>query len=145
MAIAAAVTAIAVAVAQAPPAPPPPVVVGRDSRERAQVIGKEFALRVRLLDVAGAGVQQIRVVRVGEDGNITLPRIAPLKAAGVPIATVEAQATAAYKAIVPTAAAYISIADRNPPTPATTQMVTQPAATTVAAAAASQAATAPAK
>lgn len=125
---------VAVARAQAPPAPPP-VVVGRDAREGAQVIGKEFALRVRLCDVAGAGVQQVRVVRVAPDGNVTLPKLAPLKAEGVALATLEAQATAAYKAVAPNAAAFISIADRSPPAtapapapaPAATQPTTQPA------------------
>jgi len=109
---------VAVTIAQAPPdPPPPPVVVGRDIRETGQVIGKEFALRVRLLDVAGPGVQQIKVIRVAPDGTLTLPRIAPLKAEGVAIATLEAQASAAYKAVSPTAAAFISIADRTPPAP----------------------------
>ena len=108
--------ASSVAIAQAPP-PPAPVVVGRDIREGGQVIGKQYALRVRLLDVLGPGVQQVRVVRVAADGNVTLPRIAPLKAEGVALATLEAQATAAYKAIAPTAAAFISIADRTPPAP----------------------------
>ena len=126
---------VAMSIAQAPPAPPPaPVVVGRDIREGGQVIGKEYQLRVRLADVAGRGVQQIRVVRVAADGNVTLPRIAPLKAEGVAVATLEAQATAAYKAVSPTAAAFISIADKNPP-------ATAPAATQ---AAATQPATAPA-
>src|SRR3954470_11977124 len=81
---------VAVTIAQTPPAPEPPpvpVVVGRDMREFGQVIGKEYQLRVRLTDVAGAGVQQIRVIRVAPDGNITLPRIAPLKAEGVAVAT----------------------------------------------------------
>ena len=113
-------------------------MVGRDSREGAQVIGKEFALRVRLLDVAGKGVQQVRVVRVAADGNVTLPRIAPLKAEGVALATLEAQATAAYKAISPSAAAFISIADKAPPatapaagtTQAATQAATQPSPAT---------------
>src|SRR5687767_4660471 len=110
---------VAIAIAQTPPPapPPPPIVVGRDIREAGQLIGKEYQLRVRLADVAGKGVQQIRVVRVAADGNVTLPRIAPLKAEGVPIATLEAQATAAYKAVSPTAAAFISIADKTPPAP----------------------------
>src|SRR5688572_9751855 len=82
--------------AAAPPVPPGPVVVGRDVREGGQVIGKEYQLRVRLIDVAGPGVQQVRVVRVAPDGNVTLPRIAPIKAEGVALATLEAQATAAY-------------------------------------------------
>ena len=121
-----AIATAAVVVAQTPPvAPPTPVVVGRDAREGGQVIGKEYALRVRLLDVGGAGVQQVRVVRVAADGNVTLPRIAPMKAEGVAIATLEAQATAAYKAVSPTAAAYISIADRNPPAPASAPATTQ--------------------
>jgi hypothetical protein len=118
IAIATTAALVAVTIAQTPPAPPPPpVVVGRDVREAGQVIGKEFALRVRLLDVAGPGVQQIRVVRVAADGNVALPRIAPLKAEGVPVATLEAQATAAYKAVSPTAAAFINIADKTPPAP----------------------------
>jgi hypothetical protein len=116
--VAIAVSGVAIAIAQAPPpAPPPPVVVGRDIREAGQVIGKEYQLRIRLADVAGKGVQQIRVVRVAPDGSVTLPRIAPLKAEGVAVATLEAQATAAYKAVSPTAAAFISIADRTPPAP----------------------------
>ena len=144
--VALAVIAVAFALARAAPAPappPPPVVVGRDAREGAQVIGKEFALRVRLQDVGGPGIQQVRVVRVAADGNVTLPRLAaPLKAEGVPLATLEAQATAAYKAIAPTASAYLSIADRTPPPPppppATTRASsTQPIST--------QPATAPAK
>ena len=122
----------AIAIAQAPPAaPPPPVVVGRDIREGGQVIGKEYQLRVRLADVAGPGVQQVRVVRVAADGNVTLPRIAPLKAEGVALATLEAQATAAYKAVSPTAAAFISIADKNPP--ATAPAAPAPAAPAAAA------------
>lgn len=136
--VAIAAAGAAIVVAQAPPAPAP-VVVGRDSREGGQIIGKEYALRVRLADVAGPGVQQIRVVRVGADGNVTLPKIAPLKAEGVAVATLEAQATAAYKAVSPSAAAFINIDDRNPPAPppapATTQAATQ---------AVSQPATAPA-
>jgi hypothetical protein len=115
--VANAVTGLTIAIAQAPPPAPPPVVVGRDIREAGQVIGKEYQLRVRLADVAGKGVQQIRVVRVAPDGSVTLPRIAPLKAEGVAVATLEAQATAAYKAVSPTAAAFISIADRTPPAP----------------------------
>ena len=122
---------VAIAIAQAPPAapPPPPVIVGRDIREGGQVIGKEYQLRVRLADVAGPGVQQIRVIRVAADGNVTLPRIAPLKAEGVAVATLEAQATAAYKGVSPTAAAFISITEKNPPAtaPAATQAATQPA------------------
>jgi hypothetical protein len=135
------VATAAVAIAQTPPAPPAPVVVGRDIREGGQVIGKEFALRIRLLDVLGPGVQQVRVVRVTPDGNVAFPRIAPLKAEGVALATLEAQATAAYKAVAPTAAAFISIADRTPPPPpppappATTQAV---AATRAAVATATQ-------
>lgn len=127
--IAATAAIVATAIAQTPPdAPPAPVVVGRDLREASAVIGKEFALRVRLLDVAGPGVQQIRVIRVAPDGTVALPRIAPLKAEGVAIATLEAQATAAYKAVSPNAAAFISIADKNPPAPpATTRAATQPA------------------
>jgi hypothetical protein len=120
IAIAASAALVAVSIAQTPPpapSPPPPVVVGRDVREAGQVIGKEFALRVRLLDVAGPGVQQIRVIRVAPDGNVAFPRIAPLKAEGVAVATLEAQATAAYKAVSPTAAAFISIADKTPPAP----------------------------
>ena len=129
---------VAIAVAQTPPPapPPPPVVVGRDIREGGQVIGKEYQLRVRLADVAGPGVQQVRVVRVAADGNVALPRIAPLKAEGVAVATLEAQATAAYKAVSPTAAAFISIADRTPPAtapaPAATQASTQPTTTPAA-------------
>ena len=129
---------VAIAVAQTPPPapPPPPVVVGRDIREGGQVIGKEYQLRVRLADVAGPGVQQVRVVRVAGDGNVALPRIAPLKAEGVAVATLEAQATAAYKAVSPTAAAFISIADRTPPAtapaPAATQASTQPTTTPAA-------------
>jgi hypothetical protein len=132
---------VAITIAQTPPAaPPPPVVVGRDIREAGQLIGKEYQLRVRLADVAGKGVQQIRVVRVAADGNVTLPRIAPLKAEGVAVATLEAQATAAYKAVSPTAAAFISIADKNPPTTAPAA----PAAPAAATQAATQPATAPA-
>ncbi|MEA2709773.1 MAG: hypothetical protein QOF78_2374 [Phycisphaerales bacterium] len=128
---------VAIAIAQTPPSPP--VVVGRDMREAGQVIGKENLLRVRLVDVAGPGVQQVRVMRVAPDGNITLPRIAPLRAEGVAIATLEAQANALYKPIAPTGAAFISIADKNPPAPppppasapatapATTRAATQPA------------------
>ena len=129
---------VAIAVAQTPPPapPPPPVVVGRDIREGGQVIGKEYQLRVRLADVAGPGVQQVRVVRVAADGNVALPRIAPLKAEGIAVATLEAQATAAYKAVSPTAAAFISIADRTPPAtapaPAATQASTQPTTTPAA-------------
>jgi hypothetical protein len=112
------VALVAVTIAQTPPpAPPVPVVVGRDAREASQVIGKEYQLRVRLIDVAGPGVQQVRVVRVAPDGTVTLPRIAPLKAEGVALATLEAQATAAYKAVSPTAAAAISVADKTPPPP----------------------------
>ena len=126
---------VAIAIAQAPPAPAhAPVVVGRDAREGGQIIGKEFALRVRLTDVAGPGVQQVRVIRVTHDGNVALPRIAPLKAEGVAVATLEAQVTAAYKAVAPTASAFISIADKTPPAPppapappATTQAATRPA------------------
>jgi hypothetical protein len=151
------VATTAVTIAQTPPEPPPPpVVVGRDAREAGQVIGKEFALRVRLLDVVGPGVQQIRVIRVAPDGTVALPRIAPLKAEGVAIATLEAQATAAYKAVSPTAAAFINIADKAPPAPPpapattpvapATQAATKPVApaAAIAAAAASQPTTAPA-
>ena len=137
MAIATAAAGVAIAIAQTPPADAPvPIVVGRDVREGGQVVGKEFALRVRLVDVGGAGVQQVRVVRVAPDGNVTLPRIAPMKAEGVALATLEAQATAAYKAISPTASAFISIANKGPPpppppAPATTQAAaTQPAPAT---------------
>ena len=129
--VAIAAAGVAVVIAQAPPPAPPPAVIGRDVREGSQVIGKEFALRVRLIDVAGKGIQQVRIVRVGADGNVALPRIAPLKAEGVALATLEAQATAAYKPFAPTAAAFISIDDKNPPppatTPASTQASTQPA------------------
>jgi protein involved in polysaccharide export with SLBB domain len=134
---------VAITIAQTPPpaSPPPPVIVGRDLREGGQVIGKEYQLRVRLADVAGPGVQQVRVVRVAADGNVSLPRIAPLKAEGVALATLEAQATAAYKAVSPTAAAFISIADKNPPATApapapapapATQAATRPTTTPAA-------------
>src|SRR5256885_8122002 len=41
----------------APPPPPPPLVIGRDAREQAEVVGKNFLLRVWLSNVGGAGMQ----------------------------------------------------------------------------------------
>jgi protein involved in polysaccharide export with SLBB domain len=132
----------AIASAQTPPPPPPdqpppPLVIGRDPREPGEVISKQFLLKVWLSDVGGAGVQQIVAARVGADGNITLPGIAPQHAEGVTIGALEAQVAAPYKAASPNAKAWITIVDRNPPpapTPAAaTQPATQPAAKPAAA------------
>jgi protein involved in polysaccharide export with SLBB domain len=122
-----------------------PVVIGRDPREPAQVIGKNFLLRVWLSNVGGNGVQKIFSVRVGVDGNITVPGMAPIKAEGVAIATLEQQMSAALKASSPTASAWVTILDRSSPPPAPASQpapATQPAA---AAAATTKPATLPAK
>lgn len=103
--------------AQAPPAPNPPVIIGRNPIELSEVIGKNFQLRVWLSNVGGPGIQQIRTVRVGPDGNIALPGLAPQKAEGVPIAGVEAVVTAGYRAAYPTATAMVTVIDRTPPAP----------------------------
>jgi hypothetical protein len=105
--------------AQAPPPepPPPPLVIGRDPAEPGQVIGKQFLLRVWLINVGGPGMQHIHNVRVAADGNIALPGIAPIKAEGTTIAATEAAVGAAYKAASPTASAWITIVDRKPPPP----------------------------
>jgi hypothetical protein len=106
------------AFSQTPPAaPPPPLVIGRDLREPAQVIGKKFLLRIWLTDVAGAGVQQVRIVRLGEDGNLTLGTVPPIKAEGVAVGALEQQVAAAYRAAAPTATVRISIEDKGPPPP----------------------------
>jgi hypothetical protein len=105
------------AAGQAPPpdAPPPPLVIGRDQREPAELISKNFLLRVWLSDVGGAGVQQIRVVRVAlVDGNIALPGIPPQHADGLTIGALEAQLSGLYKAQSPKAFAWVSIVDRTP-------------------------------
>ena len=120
------------ALAQQPPATPPPVVIGRDLREPGQVIGKQFRIRIWLSNAGGPGVQKIYETRLAEDGNITLPGVGTIRAEGVPIAQLEAAVAAPLKGISPTASAWVSILDRNPPPappPATTQAVTQPATT----------------
>ena len=142
--------------AQTPPPPdqPVPYVIGRDPREPAEVIGKSFQLRVWLSDIGGAGMQKIYVVRLGADGNVTIPGSPPQHAEGLTIAALEAQVAAPYKAASPKSAAWITIVDRNPPPPPppppapATQAATQPATQPVAVAASTTkpaAATAPSK
>src|SRR3954471_16259841 len=78
--------------AQAPPpapVPDPPLVIGRDPREPVEAIGKNFQLRIWLSEVGGAGMQKIYVVRVGPDGNITIPGTPPQHAEGLTIAALE--------------------------------------------------------
>jgi hypothetical protein len=114
-----------------PPEPPPPLVIGRDPTEPVEVIGKNFQLRVWLSEVGGAGMQKIYVLRLGPDGNITIPGSPPQHAEGLTIAALEAQVAAPYKAASPKAAAWISIVDRNPPAPPpATQATTQALAAT---------------
>ena len=133
--------------------PPAPVVIGRDPTEPARVIGKQFLLKVWLSDVGGAGVQKIYAVRVGEDGNITVPGSPAQHAEGLTIAALEAQVAAPYKAASPNAKAFITVVDRSPPPPppppppATQAATTKPAAAPLVAAAAPATAptTAPAK
>ena len=92
------------------------------------MIGKSFLLKVWLSDVGGAGIQQIVAVRVGADGNIALPGIAPQHAEGVTIGALEQQVAAPYKAGSPNAKAWITILDKNPPaTQPATQATTKPA------------------
>jgi hypothetical protein len=107
--------------AQAAPAVPdvpnPPPIIGRDSDEPGEVIGKQFSLKVWLSDVGGPGIQKIYVARLGADGNIAVPGSAPQHAEGLTIAALEAQVAAPYKAASPNAKAWITIVDRNPPPP----------------------------
>lgn len=103
--------------AQTPPATPTQIVIGRDPREMREVVGKNFLLRVWLSDVGGAGVQQIRAVRVDPDGNIVMKGLAATKAEGVTVAALEQQVTSVYKASAPTALARINVIDRTPPAP----------------------------
>jgi hypothetical protein len=107
--------------AQTPPpppdTPPPPPVLGRDAREQAQLIGKNFLLSVWLTEVGGPGVTQTKYARVAADGNITLPTIGAVKAEGLPLSTLEANITAAYKAANPKASAWVTILDKTPPAP----------------------------
>ena len=134
--------------------PPPPLVIGRDPREATEVIGKNFLLRVWLTNVGGPGMQRIVSLRVGADGMVTMPGILPLHAEGVPIATLEQQALALYRATWPTATLWVSVAERGtppppppPPPPATapaTVPATQPATKPAATVPATQAATKPA-
>src|SRR5687768_15461580 len=111
-----ALVTLGVGYAIAQPAPPV-VVIGRDVREPALVIGKQYRLRVWLSNVGGPGIQKIHEVRLGEDGNITLPGAGTIKAEGVAIAQLEATVAAPFKGVSPTATAWISILDRNPPPP----------------------------
>jgi hypothetical protein len=112
--------------------PPPPLVIGRDPREATEVIGKNFLLRVWLTNVGGPGMQRIYSLRVGADGMVTMPGILPLHAEGVPIATLEQQALALYRATWPTATLWVSVAERGtppppPPPPPATAPATPPA------------------
>jgi hypothetical protein len=107
--------------AQAPPPAPdvpnPPPIIGRDLAEPGEVVGKSFLLKVWLSDVGGPGIQRIYSVRVGADGNITVPGSAPQHAEGLAISALEVQVAAPYKVASPNAKAWISIIDRNPPAP----------------------------
>jgi len=130
------------ATAQAPPdQPPPPLVIGRDPHEAAEVIGKNFQLRVWLTNVGGPGLQRIYSLRVGADGNAAIPGVAPLHAEGVPVATLEQQALVLYKPIWPQATVWITVTDRTPlppppapPSPPPPAPVPTPAAVPAAAA-----------
>jgi hypothetical protein len=102
--------------AQTPPpdVPPPPPVLGRDARELAQTIGKNYLLSVWLTNVGGENVTQTAYARVAPDGNITLPVIGAVKAEGVALSALEASVTAAYKASNPKASAWVTILDKTP-------------------------------
>jgi hypothetical protein len=94
-----------------------PLVIGRDPRELGRIIGKQFLIKVWLTDVGGPGFQSIRAVRLGTDGNISLPGIPPIHAEGLSIGALEAQIVALYKPTVPTVKVWVSILDQNPPAP----------------------------
>jgi hypothetical protein len=109
-----------IAVAQAPPAPVPdvpnpPPIIGRDLAEPGQVIGKNFLLKVWFSDLGGPGIQRIYTVRVGADGNVTIPGSAPQHAEGLSISALETQVITPYKAATPSAKVWITIEDRTPP------------------------------
>ncbi len=107
--------------------PPAPLVIGRDPREGAEVIGKNFVLRVWLSNVGGPGMQRIYSLRVGADGMVTMPGILPLHAEGVPVATLEQQALALYRATWPSATLWVSVAERGAPPPPAPPPATAPA------------------
>src|SRR5438477_12532409 len=113
---------LAPAAAQTPPppppdVPPPPPVLGRDTTELGQTIGKNYLLSVWLTDVGGPGVTQTKYCRVAVDGNITLPTLGAVKAEGLAVSTLETNITNAYKASSPKASAWVTILDKTPPAP----------------------------
>ena len=91
--------------------------VGRDPNETSEMIGKNYQLRIWLTNIGGPGVQQIKMIRLGADGNISLPGLAPVHAEGTAVAALEFAVNTAYKQVYPTATAWITIADRTPPPP----------------------------
>lgn len=127
-----------------PDVPPPPPVLGRDSREQGQPIGKNFLLSVWLTDVGGPGVTQTKYARVAPDGNIMLPSIGAVKAEGLAVSALEANITAAYKAANPKASAWVTVLDKTPPAPPPPPPPPAPAPTTAPAPAKAQATTQPA-
>jgi hypothetical protein len=120
--------------AQTPPdAPPPPLVIGRDPTELGEVIGKQFQIRAWVSEIGGVGMQKIYIVRLGPDGNVTIPGFPPQHAEGMSIGALEAQILAPIKPVNPKANVWISITDRTPPaTQPTTQAATQPTTQPVA-------------
>src|SRR5437870_10867244 len=97
-------TACSEVLGQAPPpapdVPPPPPVIGRDVREEGEAVKKDYLLSVWLDEVGGPGVQQTKYVRVGADGNVTLPAIGAVKAEGVTVGQLETNIANAYKASI---------------------------------------------
>ena len=93
----------------------------REQRVLIEKIVKDFGASKSLglaLDLgSGPGFQSIRAVRLGTDGNISLPGIPPIHAEGLSIGALEAQIVALYKPTVPTVKVWVSILDQNPPAP----------------------------
>jgi len=63
------------------------------------VIGRNDLLQISITEVAGPGVESVKTSRVSESGNVSLPLISTVKAAGLTEADLEKAIAERYKTL----------------------------------------------